>query len=214
MPGFASHIMRLTHHHFGPGSSYAISWGDNMVTPPLMGDGMLMRWSRFVQTHERFYVQVNYEAEHHRLETVHAMHHKVSKHLKERLNLRIRLNAAVHDMIRALTIVLDIPWSTPSWTTTDVSHLHGRMENDYTILMHPHLITYLDIYNYSARDIIEGLMFGDKNNFHQVSTSDMIDLPSIDYNYRRAYNEIRPGIRGPRDEITNSPPSVKDNCDE
>ena len=80
--------------------------------------------------------------------------------------------------------------------------------------MHPHLITYLDIYNYTARDIIEGLMFGDENNFRQVYASDMVDFTPIDYNFRCAYNKIRPGIRGPRDEITNSPPSVKDNCDE
>jgi len=127
--------------------------------------------------------------------------------------MRLMLNAAVHDRIRALTIILDIPWSTPGWATTDVNRSHGRMENDYTILMHPHLITYLDTYNYTTRDIIEGLMFGDENHFHQISTSDMIDLPSIDHDYRRAYNEIRPGIRGPRDEITDSPPSVEDNCD-
>ena len=88
------------------------------------------------------------------------------------------------------------------------------MENDYTILMHPHLITYLDIYNYAARDIIEGLMFGEENRFHQVSTSDMTGLPSIDHNYRRAYNEIQPGIRGPRDTLTDSPPSVEDSRDE
>ena len=93
-----------------------------MVTPPLMSDGMLMRWSHFVQLHEKSYVQVNYEAEHHRLETVRAMENEVPKSAKEKLNLRIRLNAAVHDMIRALTIILDTPWSTPSWTTTDISH--------------------------------------------------------------------------------------------
>jgi len=40
MPGFASRIMCLTYQHFGPGSDYAIPWGDNMVTPPLMNDGM------------------------------------------------------------------------------------------------------------------------------------------------------------------------------
>lgn len=135
--------------------------------------------------HEKSYVQVNFLAEHHRLETIRAMQNKVSKYLKERLNIRIRLNAAVHDMIKALTIILDIPWSTPSWTTTDVSHPHGRMENDYTILMHPHLITYLNIYHYTTRDIIEGLMFGDKDNFHRVSTSDMMNLSSIDYSLRR-----------------------------
>ena len=217
MPGSASHIMRLTHQHFGPGSNYAIYWGDNMVTPPLMGDNMLIRWSHFVQTHEKSYIQVNYLAEHHRLETIRVMRQdKVSKHLKKTLNMRIILNAAVHDMIKALTIVLDVPWSTPSWTTTDVSHPHGRMENDYTILMHPHLIMYLDIYNYTTRDIIEGLMFGDKDNFHKVSVStlDMVGLSPIDHDHRRAYNEIRPGTKGPRDEITDSPPSVKNNCDE
>ena len=92
---------------------------------------MWMRWSRFVQLHEKSYVQVNYEAEHHRLEMVRAMENEVPKSAKEKLNLRIRLNAAVHDMIRALTIILDTPWSTPSWTTTDISHPHGRTENDY-----------------------------------------------------------------------------------
>ena len=215
MPGFASHIMRLTHQHFGPGSNYAIYWGDNMVTPPLMGDDMLVRWSHFVQVYEKSYVQVNYLAEHHRLETIRVMQQdKVSKHLRKTLNMRIILNAAVHDMIKALTIVLDVPWSTPSWTTIDVSQPHGRMENDYTILMHPHLIAYLDIYNYTTRDIIEGLMFGGKDNFHKVSTLDMVGLSPVDYDHRRAYNELRPGIKGPRDETTDSPPSVKNNCDE
>jgi len=214
MPDFASHVMRLTHQHFGSGSNYEISWGDNMVTPPLMSNGMLASWSHFVQVHEKSYVQVNYEAEHHRLETVRAMENGVPKSAKEKLNVRIRLNAAVHDMIKALTIILDVPWSNPSWATIDVNHPHGRMENDYTILMHPYLITYLDIYHYTTRDIIEGLMFGDKDNFQRVSTSDTRDLPSIDYNHRRVYYEIRPGIEGPRDETIDSPPSVEENCDE
>ena len=200
MTGFASHVMHLTHQHFGPGSDYEISWGDSMVTPPLMSNGMLASWSHFVQVHEESYVQVNYEAEHHRMETVRAMENGVPKSAKEKLNLRIRLNAAVHDMIRALTIILDTPWITPSWATT-LSHPNGRMESDYTILMHPHLITYLDIYNYTARDIIEGLMFGDESNFRRIYASDMADFTPIDYNFRRAYNEIRPGIRGPRDKI-------------
>ena len=43
MPVFSYHIMRLMHQHFGLGSNYVIYWGDNMVTPPLMDDGMLMR---------------------------------------------------------------------------------------------------------------------------------------------------------------------------
>ena len=161
---------------------------------------MLARWSRFVQEHEKSYVHVNLLAEHHRLETVRAIQGEVSQHLKKKLNLRIILNAAVHDMIKAMTIVLDVPWSIPSWATTDVDHPHGRKENDYTILMHPHLIAYLDIYQYTTRDIIEGLMFGDKDNFHRVSTSDLMGLPPINCDHRRVYNEIRPGIEGPRDD--------------
>ena len=57
-------------------------------------------------------------------------------------------------------------------------------------------------------------MFGDKDNFHRVSTSDLVDLPPIDYDHRRVCNEIRPGIKGPRDEVINSPPIVEENCDE
>ena len=221
MTDFSFRMMRITYRHFGPESHYERLWGDNMITPPLMRSGTLRHWVHFVQLYEKSYVQVNCLAEYLRLETIRISQNKISKNAKRDLNMRLRLNAAVHDKIRALTVILDTPWKTPNWTTrsdgllpirnTDAYHphelIHGLMENDYTIIMHPHLITYLETYNYTTRDVIEGLMFGDEKYFYQISTTDMISTPSTDYDYRRNYNEIRPGIKGPRDTIADKSPN-------
>ena len=105
---------------------------------------------------------------------------------KEKLYARLRKLASTHDFISHTTCLHLEPWDKPSYHP---SHVCGNDHSDYTIVMHPWLVNHMRVYRLDERDLIEGMMFGNKDRYIAAAGHELWNHPRIPR--RRTFNDYR-----------------------
>ena len=124
-------------------------------------------WILYVLRHGKFIQSVRYMERFHQAQVIQRYEEKGKGMAKIKLNIRIRKMAPIHDYIDYMTRISRRPWDKPSYVPF---HESGNDHTDHTIVMHPQLvINYLRVYHLDERDVIEGLMFGDKMTYSRLA---------------------------------------------
>ena len=85
---------------------------------------------------------------------------------KEKLNRRLKYMAPLHGFVQHATRIHCMEWTMPDHLPRELT---GRDCSEYTIVIHPLLADHLRAYQFEERDVIEGMLFGDKDLYINAS---------------------------------------------
>ena len=139
--------MDLVYQEFG--HDYSVPFGDVAWFRYMLGPA-----GKFINT-------VRYLERFHKNQIMSRYREKDSKY-KQKLRVRVRIMASIHDIVAHHTRVYHEPWNKPPDLPYDKS---GHDHNDYTVVMHPWLIDYLMAYRLDARDVVEGMLYGSRDRY-------------------------------------------------
>jgi len=133
-------------------------------------------WILYCIKNGEFIENVRYLEANHRGAVVEGFPVRGRSMYKEKLHRRLRQLAPLHDFIKHATCLHREPWKKPFYLP---SHVQGSDHSDYTIVMHPWLVNHMRVYNLGTRDVIEGMMFGDRERYIAASSHALWNYPRV-----------------------------------
>ena len=103
-------------------------------------------------------------------------HVKGKTMFKEKLNVRLRKLGPFHDFVKHATRIHDEEWVLPEYVTKTEN---GVDRSRYTIVLHPWLVNYIRVYKLDARDVVEGMLFGDADRYERAAQHQLWNHPSV-----------------------------------